>query len=57
MATSDSYIARRTAVDPKAYLANERTFLHWVGSSVTLGAIAAAYAGLSAKSSYPLEVQ
>eukprot|EP01023_Acetabularia_acetabulum_P002163 TRINITY_DN1082_c0_g1_i7.p3 TRINITY_DN1082_c0_g1~~TRINITY_DN1082_c0_g1_i7.p3 ORF type:complete len:131 (+),score=15.76 TRINITY_DN1082_c0_g1_i7:155-547(+) len=36
---------RRT--DAKAYFANERTFLHWMNMSVTLGSIAAALAGVS----------
>eukprot|EP00873_Tetraselmis_striata_P019859 jgi/Tetstr1/440123/TSEL_028481.t1 len=35
---------RRT--DVKAYFANERTFLHWLSTSVTLGTISSALAGV-----------
>lgn len=34
---------RRT--DAKAFFANERTFLHWMSTSVTIGGIAAALSG------------
>eukprot|EP00798_Chlamydomonas_sp_ICE-L_P020546 gene20546-27336_t len=34
---------RRT--DAKAFFANERTFLHWMSTSVTIGSIAAALSG------------
>mmetsp|Transcript_9757 Transcript_9757/g.29558 ORF Transcript_9757/g.29558 Transcript_9757/m.29558 type:complete len:131 (-) Transcript_9757:244-636(-) len=36
---------RRT--DAKAYFANERTFLHWMSTSVTIGSIAAALSGVA----------
>ncbi|KAL6757203.1 hypothetical protein V8C86DRAFT_2628570 [Haematococcus lacustris] len=36
---------RRT--DAKAFFANERTFLHWMSTSVTLGGIAAALSGVA----------
>lgn len=36
---------RRT--EAKAFFANERTFLHWMNMSVTIGSIAAALVGLS----------
>jgi uncharacterized membrane protein YidH (DUF202 family) len=36
---------RRT--EAKAFFANERTFLHWMNMSVTLGSIAAALLGVS----------
>jgi len=36
---------RRT--EAKAFFANERTFLHWMNMSVTLGSICAALLGLS----------
>eukprot|EP01024_Parvocaulis_polyphysoides_P004653 TRINITY_DN11159_c0_g2_i2.p2 TRINITY_DN11159_c0_g2~~TRINITY_DN11159_c0_g2_i2.p2 ORF type:complete len:160 (+),score=17.64 TRINITY_DN11159_c0_g2_i2:60-539(+) len=42
---ADEATFRRT--DAKAYFANERTFLHWMNMSVTLGSIAAALAGVS----------
>jgi uncharacterized membrane protein YidH (DUF202 family) len=36
---------RRT--DAKAFFANERTFLHWMSTSVTIGSIAAAMSGVA----------
>lgn len=36
---------RRT--DAKAFFANERTFLHWMSTSVTIGGIAAALSGVA----------
>mmetsp|Transcript_23778 Transcript_23778/g.52153 ORF Transcript_23778/g.52153 Transcript_23778/m.52153 type:complete len:133 (+) Transcript_23778:260-658(+) len=36
---------RRT--DAKAFFANERTFLHWMSTSVTIGSIAAALSGVA----------
>lgn len=36
---------RRT--DAKAHFANERTFLHWMSTSVTVGSIAAALSGVA----------
>lgn len=36
---------RRT--DAKAFFANERTFLHWMNMSVTIGSISAALLGVS----------
>lgn len=36
---------RRT--DAKAFFANERTFLHWMSTSVTIGGIAAALSGIA----------
>ncbi|KAF5830826.1 hypothetical protein DUNSADRAFT_13974 [Dunaliella salina] len=36
---------RRT--DAKAFFANERTFLHWMNTSVTIGSIAAALSGIA----------
>lgn len=38
---------RRT--EAKAFFANERTFLHWMNMSVTLGSISAALLGESNK--------
>jgi hypothetical protein len=37
-------------VDAKTFLANERTFLHWMSTSVMLGGIGAAMSGGSRKS-------
>ncbi|KAK9825872.1 hypothetical protein WJX81_007432 [Elliptochloris bilobata] len=37
---------RRT--DAKAFFANERTFLHWLNISITMGSISAALLGVSA---------
>ena len=36
---------RRT--DAKAFFANERTFLHWMSTAVTVGSIAAALSGVA----------
>ncbi|MEW5316473.1 MAG: hypothetical protein WDW38_007845 [Sanguina aurantia] len=36
---------RRT--DAKAFFANERTFLHWMSTAVTIGSIAAALSGVA----------
>jgi len=36
---------RRT--EAKAFFANERTFLHWMNTSVTIGSISAALAGVA----------
>lgn len=33
--------------DAKAFFANERTFLHWMSTSVTVGSIAAALSGVA----------
>lgn len=38
-------VFRRT--DAKAFFANERTFLHWMSTSVTIGSIAAALSGVA----------
>jgi uncharacterized membrane protein YidH (DUF202 family) len=35
-------------VDPKVYFANERTFLKWLHTSVTLGSVATGLLGISA---------
>lgn len=42
---SSEPILRRT--DVKAFFANERTFLHWMSTSVTVGSIAAALSGVA----------
>lgn len=44
MAAQDEGLRRTEA---KAYFANERTFLHWLNVSVTVGSIAAAMLGVS----------
>ena len=36
---------RVTRVEPKIYLANERTFLNWLNMSVNIGSVASALAG------------
>eukprot|EP00882_Tetradesmus_deserticola_P011407 GHRQ01012069.1.p1 GENE.GHRQ01012069.1~~GHRQ01012069.1.p1 ORF type:complete len:130 (+),score=59.80 GHRQ01012069.1:201-590(+) len=38
-------VIRRT--EAKAYFANERTFLHWMNVSVTIGSISAALSGVA----------
>jgi hypothetical protein len=38
-------------IEPKTFLANERTFLSWLHMSVTIGSIAAALLGLSGNAS------
>lgn len=38
-------VFRRT--DAKAFFANERTFLHWMSTSVTIGSIGAALSGVA----------
>ena len=35
------------AVDPKVFFANERTFLKWLHTSVTLGSVATGLLGVS----------
>jgi len=34
-------------IDPKVYFANERTFLKWLHTSVTIGSVASALVGIS----------
>ena len=36
-----------TTVDPKVFFANERTFLKWLHTSVTLGSVATGLLGVS----------
>eukprot|EP00192_Tetraselmis_astigmatica_P017097 CAMPEP_0117682266 /NCGR_PEP_ID=MMETSP0804-20121206/19543_1 /TAXON_ID=1074897 /ORGANISM="Tetraselmis astigmatica, Strain CCMP880" /LENGTH=125 /DNA_ID=CAMNT_0005492317 /DNA_START=165 /DNA_END=539 /DNA_ORIENTATION=+ len=52
MSTSEAPL-RRT--DAKAYFANERTFLHWLSTSVTLGTISSALAGVVGHSKFSIE--
>ena len=39
---------RVTRVEPKTYLANERTFINWLSMAVQIGSIASALAGPTA---------
>ncbi len=38
-------------IDPKVYFANERTFLKWLHTSVTVGSVASALVGVSSLNS------
>jgi uncharacterized membrane protein YidH (DUF202 family) len=40
-----------SVIDPKVYFANERTFLKWLHTSVTIGSIASALLGISSLNS------
>lgn len=35
------------AIDPKVFFANERTYLHWLNTAVTIGSIGSALLGFS----------
>jgi len=39
--------AKMPTIDPKVFFANERTYLHWLSTSVTVGSIGSALLGFS----------
>jgi uncharacterized membrane protein YidH (DUF202 family) len=41
-----SRMRRVTRVEPKVYLANERTFINWLTMAVKIGSVASALAGV-----------
>ena len=43
--------AKITRIEPKTFLANERTFLNWLSMSVTLGSVASALVAFGKTSS------
>mmetsp|Transcript_4940 Transcript_4940/g.12040 ORF Transcript_4940/g.12040 Transcript_4940/m.12040 type:complete len:168 (-) Transcript_4940:40-543(-) len=51
-AQASAQVLRRT--DVKAFFANERTFLHWLSTSVTLGTISSALAGVVGHTKFSL---